>query len=108
MLTISSLPYILADAKHKEIVKTAVSQAGYGQHDANWLAFYDFARKVGGYVKETEKCEGLWLIAEAGGWFLPYETICFIADRPSILARDENQRLHNLNGPALQFRDGWE
>jgi hypothetical protein len=46
-------------------------------------------------------------LAAAAGWWWPFEHICIVTDRPSILHRDEAKRLHGENGPAIQYRDGW-
>ena len=93
--------------KIREDVKNSVWDCAYGQHDASWLAFYDFFRTECGLVEETEKLEGLDIIAKNAGWFLPTPEICFISDRHSEIHKDESGRLHNENGPAVLFRDGW-
>jgi hypothetical protein len=77
----------------------------YGQHDANWLAFYDFFREVCGLRRQTKPLEGLTLLAQHAGWFLPHAKICWVAERHSFLHRDENGRLHCETGPALGYPD---
>ncbi|NER35955.1 MAG: hypothetical protein F6J93_18530 [Oscillatoria sp. SIO1A7] len=46
-------------------------------------------------------------IVENCGYLFPYERICFICDRPRILALDSQYRLHAGGSPALQFADGY-
>jgi hypothetical protein len=86
----------------------SVRDSGYGQHDASWLAFYEYFKDVCGLKSETEKLEGLWLQAKNAGWYLPHEKICWISERHHILERDERGRLHCLTGPAVAYPDGWE
>jgi hypothetical protein len=86
-------------------VRASVRDSGYGQHDANWLGFYDYFREVCGLHTQTALLEGLTLLAHHAGWFLPHEKICWIAERPNVLHRDEQGRLHCENGPALSYPD---
>jgi hypothetical protein len=79
---------------------------GYGQHDASWLAFYDYFKEVCGLVEETKKLEGLWLIAKSAGWFAAYDTGFWISERPVFLSRDDRGRLHNDTRMAIEFSDG--
>jgi hypothetical protein len=37
-----------------------------------------------------------------------FEYLCFTSDRPLSLSFDERRRLHNDDGPAAAFRDGFE
>ncbi len=53
-----------------------------------YLAFLDVAKQV-----------GLW-------WAL--ERVAVVCDRPAELLRDASGRLHNANGPALVYRNGWK
>jgi hypothetical protein len=80
---------------------------GYGQHDANWLGYYEYFKDVCGLEKETEKLAGLWLIAKSAGWYIPHENICWICERHNVLHRDAQGRLHKDEGMALAYPDGW-
>lgn len=78
----------------------------YGQHDAayyGWVAFYGDV--VG--LKKPAQAAGLIKVAENAGWFAPYENVCFVMERPVMLKRNENKRLHNPDGPALLYKDGF-
>ncbi|HEY9786636.1 MAG TPA: hypothetical protein V6D17_14640, partial [Candidatus Obscuribacterales bacterium] len=35
-----------------------------------------------------------------------YERICFVCERPQSFSVDENARLHNISGPAVQYANG--
>ena len=88
-------------------VRDGVYSAGYGQHDANWIGFYDYFREVCGLEKLTEPLQGLAKITESASWFWPHENICWMSDRPYIVKQDDRNRLHNESGPAYAHRDDW-
>ena len=88
-------------------VRNSVWQSCYGNHDAHWLGFYDFFREAVSLKKETEKISGLIAQAKAAGWFLPYQNICWVSERPNIMRLDDRGRLHCTTGPALTYPDGW-
>ena len=79
----------------------------YGQHDASWLAFYDYFKDVCGLVKETAPLEGLWEIAQSAGWWYPCTDTCWISERPRVLHRDAAGQLHADGRMALEYPDGW-
>lgn len=72
-----------------------------------WLGLCQFLREAAGLERETECLEGLWLLAAHAGWVLPHERVCWVCERPTVVARDASGRLHCANGPALAFVDGW-
>ncbi len=43
----------------------------------------------------------------AGGWWWPFEDVCIVMDNPLEFHVDVGRRLHNPDGPALRFRDGF-
>ena len=85
----------------------SVGDSGYGQHDAPWLGFYDFFNNVCGLKKQTERLEGLWVIAQNAGWFLPHENICWISERYNVCKLKGNM-IHCESGPAIAYPDGFE
>jgi hypothetical protein len=88
-------------------VGASVWASGYGQHDANWLAFYKYFDIECGLAEETKKLTGLWKVCKSAGWYLPYENVCFVSERHNSLHLDEQGRLHNPTGAALAYPDGW-
>lgn len=80
-------------------VRLALLQAVLGQHDAPWLAAFDGAG--------ADRLEGVARVADAAGWWWPYEKVAIIAERPVELHRDEAGRLDRADGPALAFPDGF-
>jgi hypothetical protein len=88
-------------------VGASVWDSGYGQHDASWLAFYEYFRKVLGLRVETEKLVGHFEQAKSAGWYLPHQHICWVSERHNILQLDARGRLHSETGPAVGYPDGW-
>ncbi|AUT01144.1 hypothetical protein CLI64_12425 [Nostoc sp. CENA543] len=41
------------------------------------------------------------------GWMFPYDNICIISNRPSIIRLDEQNNIHAEHLPAIQFADGF-
>lgn len=80
-----------------------------GGYDKFWVAFYMSARKLGvkythdidekllAYNEYTNQCHITFM----------YDNIVFASDRPEFYSFDNNNRLHNENGPALRYRDGY-
>lgn len=87
-------------------VEDTVWDTVFGQHDAHWLAFYRYFHDIG-LRDETEAMFGLWEMAQATGWWAPYENICFVSERHNILNRDQQGRLHCEDGLACGYPDGW-
>lgn len=79
----------------------------YGNHEAAWLSFYDYAREVL-KVKECDTLEGLFDIAKCSGWLSCYEDTVVFQSRPSIIALDDEDRLHSSTGPAIAYPDETE
>lgn len=90
----------------QKFVKDAQDAVLFGQHDAHWLAFFDYFRNVLGYTKETESRLGFMEHARHGGWFILCDEVCICAERWMQLALDDRGRLHNDVGPAIEYRDG--
>lgn len=80
--------------------------ACYGSHDASWLGFYEFFRDVVKYEKCNE-LNGLIGAAKCSGWFWPFESLCIASERHDAIHLDANERLSNLRGPAVHYRDGF-
>lgn len=88
-------------------VRDSVWDSVYGQHDAGWLAFYDYFKRAANLEAQTKKLNGVWKLAQASGWVLPHAEICWVSERHNTLIRDEQGRLHSISGPACTFPDGW-
>jgi hypothetical protein len=86
-----------------------------GYNDADWLGFYDFFQKVLGL--DLHEVDGLIELAKHCGWWIAVqyspskeypngEVVCYMSERFKSISLDDRFRLHNLNGPSMEFRDG--
>ncbi|WP_428673629.1 DUF6745 domain-containing protein [Reyranella sp.] len=80
-----------------------------GQTTASWIALHTFAAKIGVTYEP-----GLWRLfetwaslGEACSWWMVFDGLCIISDRPRRLSFDAERRLHGETGPAIAFSDGW-
>lgn len=68
---------------------------------------FDFCISVLNSHISAEIWQAYQLIRNHCGCFLPYESTCFISDRPITLLFDEQNRLHAEGEPAILFADGY-
>jgi len=94
----------LPDVTNEEI-REQLNNCCYGQHSAGWLSFYDFFNP---YLPDIiAPLEGQMEVAKSAHWWWPFEYACIICDRPEVLKRDDEGRLHCEDGPAVKYRDGY-
>ena len=77
---------------------------GFGQHDANWVGFYDYFKGIG---IDISLLEGLIILTESCGGYWFFENIVIFIDRHSILQRNSLGQLHCDDGIALGYSDGF-
>lgn len=79
--------------------------------DAYWAAFYKFCEWLKPDIYSKEDSETLdWfdkLIRSCGPCW-PYESYCLMTDFPEVATYDDAELLHNEEGPALAYRDGYK
>jgi hypothetical protein len=82
---------------------------GFGWYYAGWFAFVEFADRIGvKYNAELFKQWKEWIaLARSVHGFWAFDGICFITDRPTKIAVDDQNRLHCEDGPALEYADGY-
>jgi hypothetical protein len=86
-------------------VRAQVGDQVFGSHDASWLAFYDFFRRVG--LREvTAPLTGLSELARSCGWWAPYQGAAILQHR-HIEVHLVDGILHRDEGPAVLYRDGF-
>jgi hypothetical protein len=76
----------------------------YGCHAAGWLSFYDAWGRLGIDVHELE---GLIQVAKNACWWLPFDCLAIVCDRPERVQLDADHRLHDDKDAAVRFRDGY-
>lgn len=89
-------------------IKDSVMGSVFGQHEADWMSFYDYIRVALGLDEQTQKLAGLWQVSQSAGWWVPHEKICWISERHNVVNRNAEGRLHFENGPAIAYPDGWK
>lgn len=110
----NSIQYSIQDSVQDSVrdsihnsVRDSIRASVYGQHEAHWLAFYDFCRTVLSLKHETEPLSGLFNLAASCGWILPHPTICWASERHNVLSINDSGSLHCIDGPALSYPDGF-
>jgi hypothetical protein len=94
----------------KNKTKEFVSSYLWGNFDLYWICFYRF---IIDELKATidadllEKFNTIEELSKEISYWYPYEEVVVISTRHTLLSTDEFGQLHNLNGPSLQFEDGY-
>jgi hypothetical protein len=77
--------------------------SGFSLQSAAWLGALQYLHDVCGLVRQTEPVAPLWELARSACWVTPYERICWLIRRPTLIRSDASGRLHAADGPALRF-----
>lgn len=77
----------------------------WGQHDY-WLSFYDTFDALG--IEDAQITRGLVAVARSAGWWWPLERTVVFSERPYRLLRDNDNRLHCEDGPAMSYHGGFD
>ncbi|WP_406304506.1 hypothetical protein OHA61_22250 [Streptomyces sp. NBC_00885] len=86
-------------------VRPQVDRAITGQHDAATFAYHDAFASIG--ATGIEPVTGLMDVARNAGWWWAMPHTAVLTERPNILHRDRDGRLHHETGPALTYPDGF-
>jgi hypothetical protein len=81
------------------------STGTYWSYDVYWSSWFDAMKHLG--VQGLGPWEGQSLVATNAFWWWCYKGFAVISERPSMLKRDGQNRLHSQSGPAVQWPDGW-
>ncbi|MCK0517907.1 DUF4816 domain-containing protein [Williamsia sp. DF01-3] len=76
-----------------------------GRWEIGVLSFCDAFAQLG---IDTSKANGLIEVERNADWWWPMAGAVVITDRPTLIARDKDGRLHNATGPAFAYRDGFK
>ena len=71
----------------------------------SWAAWADAHESIG--VTGLAASKGLRTVAAQSPWWWPMRDIAILTDRPTVMARDNQGRLHNPTGPAIEYADGF-
>lgn len=78
----------------------------YGQHESSWLFVYDYCLNVLG-IKECKIIEPHMEIAKNCGWWLPFEDLVIVSEKPSKIYF-KGDILHREEGAAIEYGDGFK
>jgi len=74
--------------------------------DSGWVAFYDTMQRLG--VSMDSRIEIIKSLVQANpSWIIWLEGIAIVSKPPIVIHRDTNNRLHNPDGLAIEYEDGW-
>jgi len=81
-----------------------------GQQWCAWEISYDFCRQIGvKYTDEQNELLDIWIEQSwVCHWWWPFENAVIVSERPIVLNLDNEGRLHNATGPAIEYSDGWK
>ena len=101
-------------------LRLALTFADHGQHDAAWLPLFepswqadDAAHSINAddaarpKLSDAPILEALAAVAEQVHWWWPFENVAILCERPTEFHLDERGRLHNGDGPAVVYKDGF-
>ena len=100
----------------KQVRSQVLSQVGDAVHNyrggqlwlAGWCGYISFIRDVLGWKDPVlERFTIDEALAKSCGWVWWHENVLAISDRPTVVNRDDRQRLHCETGPSIAYRDGW-
>lgn len=81
----------------------------WGSWDTYMWGYYDTGRKVGAvYPPDVNSAlDDHCAISKSCGWVYPFADFCIVTDRAEVIKRDDQNRLHCDDGPAIRYRDGY-
>ena len=81
----------------------------WGQCEAYWSCYYRFAIDIGVRVTdEQERRLRIWeRLAKATYMVFSWRGVSILVQHPTVAAFDDRRRLHRIDGPALEFADGY-
>jgi hypothetical protein len=81
----------------------------WGQSESHWIGYYRFAIELGVEVTPAQDRQlQIWeRLARAAYMVLSWPDVTILVQHPSIVALDEQRRLHRTDGPALAWPDGY-
>ena len=77
--------------------------------DFGWLSFYEFFNKEVGLIQDfKEKLDSIISFTESSFMSIQLEGLCIVSKYPSKIIRNAENNLHNIEGAAIEFSDGYK
>jgi hypothetical protein len=95
----------LADLFSRRHRRLSFAASSFGMQSAPWLGTMRYLHDVCSLERHTEALSGLWDLACDASWIVPHAQVCWLMEKPELIRRDANGRLHAPDGPALCYRD---
>ena len=83
----------------------------WGSQEAYWVGYYSFVRDKLGVEFDKKDSDDLdvWIeYVKQCFWTFNYDEECILSERPTALHVNEERKLHNPDGPAVAFKDGFK
>lgn len=90
----------------KGVLSSGWSRFVGGNLWAGWAAYVDFEQNVLNVTRPSTDC-ARW-VAENTSWWWPHEAYVVASEFPIQIHFDEQRRLHNPDGPAFEWGDGFK
>lgn len=93
----------------KQIKNALFEQRLYGSQDLFWVAWGKYAEYIG-VEFDSMTSRNLDIMKRIGfecEWWVPFNHVCFVSERPLEVHWDDRQRLHREDGPALVYEDNF-
>lgn len=103
----------LEDAAFEQIegIINTLRQCRWGWSEEYWLAAYEASMresKTSPSLNVLNRFMSLVQVREQISVFFPFAELVICCENPVVLKRDERNRLHSAEGPALAYGDGWK
>lgn len=101
--------YMFSVESQRDSCTDFVHSAFFGQHEW-WVPYYLFPEKHLGvkYTEKESRVLAIWdEISRVCGWWVAYDEITILVDRPLHQSLSDDLQGHNESGPAVLYGDGF-
>lgn len=95
-------------SKTKFLKNTSSVMRRGGQFWISWTTFVKTIMKLGVKHEAFDIIEHEDNLCRSAGWYWSFDKFALICERPNLIKRDEQNRLHNETGPAISYSKGFE
>jgi hypothetical protein len=91
-------------------IMASLRHCQWGWSEDYWLAACEACMResnIQPMMEDLNRFVSLVQVREQLSIFFPFADLVLCSENPVVLKRDERDRLHSAEGPALAYRDGW-